>query len=114
MAHPSARVTVVSKTKQSARLKLYGHGEDDRVANEGDLLIVSETYIRDANNHQDIDFELIIRGDCMFAMLAKVQAAFELYEANKDYLKQPATRIVSRSLPHQVIAQQLDAIRSHG
>lgn len=113
MTHPSARIAVTSKTKQLARLKLYGYGEDNRVPNEGDILIVSETYLREANNHQDIEFELLIRGSDMWMMAEKVKAALELYEENKDYLKQPATQIVSRSLSHQVVGA-LDDLRSHG
>ena len=48
----------------------------------------------------------------MYAMKAKVDAAFELFEANKDYLRQPATKI-NRSLP-QTPAALLDGLRNHG
>jgi hypothetical protein len=48
----------------------------------------------------------------MYAMKAKVDAAFALFEANKDYLRQPATKI-NRNLP-QTPAALLDGLRRHG
>jgi hypothetical protein len=113
MTNPTARTSVTSHSKQVSRLKLYGYGEDPRVPNEGDLLIVSETFLRESNNHQDIEFEILLRGNDMFAMKAKVDQAFATFEANKEYLRQPATRYVSRSQP-QNPAALLDAMRSHG
>ena len=112
MSNPTARTKVTSSSKQVSRLKLYGYGEDSRVPNEGDLLIVSETFLRESGNQQDIEFEILLRGNDMFAMKAKVDAAFAMFEANKDYLRQPATKI-NRSLP-QTPAALLDGLRNHG
>jgi hypothetical protein len=94
-------------------LKLYGFGEDPRVVNEGDLLIVTETTLREANNFQDIEFEINLRGSDMFALKAKVDAACALYEENKDYLRSPATAFVKRS-PIPAHVALLDSLRSHG
>ena len=113
MSNPTARTSMTSHSKQVSRLKLYGFGEDPRVPNEGDLLIVSETFIREAGNQQEIEFEILLRGSDMFAMKAKVDAAVELYEANRDYLSQPATKTISRNLPHYPAAL-LDSLRLHG
>ena len=112
MSNPTARTSVTSHSKQVSRLKLYGFGEDSRVPNEGDLLIVSETFLRESNNQQDIEFEILLRGNDMYAMKEKVDAAFAMFEANKDYLRQPATKI-NRSLP-QTPAALLDGLRNHG
>jgi hypothetical protein len=112
VSNPTARTKVTSSSKQVSRLKLYGYGEDPRVPNEGDLLIVSETFLRESNNQQDIEFEILLRGNDMHAMKAKVDAAFAMFEANKDYLRQPATKI-NRSLP-QTPAALLDGLRNHG
>ena len=113
MSNPTARTKVTSHSKQVSRLKLYGYGEDDRVPNEGDLLIVSETFLRESGHQQDIEFEILLRGNDMFMMKAKVDAAVAMFEANKDYLRQPATRTVSRS-PAQNPAALLDGLRDHG
>jgi len=113
VSNPTARTSVTSKSKQVSRLKLYGFGEDPRVPNEGDLLIVSETFLRESGNQQDIEFEILLRGSDMFLMKAKVDAAIEMFNANSDYLRQPATRSISRSLP-QSPAALLDSLRSHG
>ena len=112
MSNPTARTSVTSHSKQVSRLKLYGFGEDPRVPNEGDLLIVSETFLRESNNQQNIEFEILLRGNDMHAMKAKVDAAFAMFEANKDYLRQPATKI-NRNLP-QTPAALLDGLRNHG
>jgi hypothetical protein len=104
---------VTSKSKQVSRLKLYGFGEDPRVPNEGDLLIVSETFLRESGNQQDIEFEILLRGSDMFLMKAKVDAAVKLYEENKEYLSQPATTFVKRS-PIPAHVALLDSLRSHG
>jgi len=99
MTNPTARVNVTSTSKAVARLKLYGHGEDDRVVNEGDLLIVSQTYLSESNAKQSVDFEITVRGCDMFLLAEKAAKAVALYEENKDYLRSPATRTVSNQLP---------------
>ena len=112
MSNPTAKTAVRSVSKQVSRLKLYGYGEDPRVPNEGDILIVSETYLRESGNQQDIEFEILLRGRDMFMVKEKVDAASALYEANKDYLSQPATRVIRNQLP--IPATLLDSMRSHG
>jgi len=113
VTNPTARTSVTSTSKQVSRLKLYGFGEDPRVVNEGDLLIVSETTLREANNSQDIEFEINLRGSDMFALKDKVDAAVKLYEENKEYLSRPATTFVKRS-PIPAHVALLDSLRSHG
>jgi hypothetical protein len=95
LMNPSARVTVTSQSKSVARLRLYGYGEDPRVANEGDLLIVSETALEDAGVGSTTEFEITVRGKDMKHLAAKVNAALELYNENADYLSQPASRVMS-------------------
>lgn len=113
MTNPTARTSVTSTSKQVSRLKLYGYGEDPRVPNEGDILIVSETYVREAGNHQDIEFEILLRGSDMSFVKRAIDAAVEMFEANKDYLRQPATKFATkRSLALAPVAL-LDSLR-HG
>ena len=114
MTNPTARTTVTSTSKQVSRLKLYGYGEDPRVPNEGDILIVSETYIREADNRQDIEFEILLRGSDMTFVKRSVDKAFEMFEANKDYLRQPATQYVAKRSPIPAHVGLLDSLRSHG
>ena len=85
--NPMSRVTLKSEAKTHSRLKLYNYGEHPDIANEGDLLIVSDA--------TDIQFQITVMGRDVAMLLEQVQAAVDLYEANKDYLSQPASRVVS-------------------
>jgi hypothetical protein len=85
--NPMSRVTVKSEAKTHSRLKLYNYGQHEDVANEGDLLIVSDA--------TDIQFQITVMGRDVAMLLEQVQAAVDLYEANKDYLSQPASRVIS-------------------
>ena len=114
MTSPTARTKVTSSSKQVSRLRLYAFGEDDRVPNEGDLLIVSETFVREANNQQDIEFEILLRGSDMIHMKKAVDAAVATYEANKEYLRQPASQVVAKRSQRLDPVAILDGLRSHG
>ena len=85
--NPMSRVTLKSEAKTYSRLKLYNYGQHEDVANEGDLLIVSDA--------TDIQFQITVMGRDVAMLLEQVQAAVDLYEANKDYLSQPASRVVA-------------------
>ena len=95
MTSPSARVAVTTTQKSVARLKVFNYGEDPRVANEGDLLIVSENSLGEAGTQSQVQFEITIRGRDMGSFNQSVQKALGLWEANKDYLLQPATRLLT-------------------
>ncbi len=98
MTSPSARVAVTTTQKSVARLKVFNYGEDPRVANEGDLLIVSENSLGEAGTQSQVQFEITIRGRDMGSFNQSVQKALGLWEANKDYLLQPATRLLSPAI----------------
>jgi len=85
--NPMSRVTVKSEAKTHSRLKLYNYGEHPDIANEGDLLIVSDA--------TDIQFQITVMGRDVSMLEEQVHRACELYEANKEYLSQPASREAS-------------------
>jgi hypothetical protein len=85
--NPMSRVTVKSEAKTHSRLKLYNYGEHPDIANEGDLLIVSDA--------TDIQFQITVMGRDVSMLEEQVHRACELYEANKEYLSQPASRVVA-------------------
>ena len=64
--NPMSRVTVKSEAKTHSRLKLYNYGE-----------------------HPDM------MGRDVSMLEEQVHKACELYEANKEYLSQPASRVAS-------------------
>jgi hypothetical protein len=103
--NPMSRVTLKSEVKTHSRLKLYNYGEHPDIANEGDLLIVSDA--------TDIQFQITVMGRDVAMLLEQVQAAVDLYEANKDYLSRPASRVISspaiaRRFDRPDVQQRLD------
>ena len=97
MTSPSARVAVTTTQKSVARLKVFNYGEDPRVANEGDLLIVSENSLGEAGTQSQVQFEITIRGRDMAHFEEHVQKALAMWNENKEYLLQPATRLLDQS-----------------
>lgn len=96
--NPSGQVKVKTEAKLKSRLRLFGHGEHPDIANEGDLLLISD--------NGEITFELLIRGRDMFMFQQKVNQAVELYDQNKDWLSSPAT---IHKLPEPVRSDRLQA-----
>ena len=94
MTSPSARVAVTSTQKSVSRLKIFNYGDDPRVANEGDLLIVSENHLGEAGTASAVQFEITIRGRDMVFFKEYVDRALGLWDSNKEYLLQPATRLL--------------------
>ena len=84
--NPMSRVTLKSEAKIYSRLKLYNYGQHPDIANEGDLLIISDA--------TDIQFQITVMGRDVAMLLEQVQAADGLYKANKNYLSQPASHVV--------------------
>ena len=99
--YPSGRITVTTETQAVSRFRLYGYGEDGRVPNEGDLLLISDSFLCEAGRIEKVELELLLRGKDLWMFSDKLQTALALYEANKAYLSQPATRqvAVARRLP---------------
>ena len=102
--NPSGQVKVKTNAVLKSRLRLFGHGEHPDIANEGDLLLVSE--------NGEIEFQLLIRGRDMFMLKDQVLKAFDLYEANKDWLSRPATIIKMPKTTDRVQAN-LNAINNY-
>jgi len=91
---PTARVAVTTTQKSVQRLKIFNYGEDPRVINEGDLLIVSTNSLVEAGTRSDVEFEMTIRGRDMEYFKEYVDRAMALWNENKDYLLQPSSRLL--------------------
>ena len=112
MTNPSGRVTMTTTSKSVSRLRIYNYGEHPNVANEGDLLIVSENTLGEAGQGSHVEFELTIRGRDITAFQRYVDKAVKLWDENKDYLLQPATRVISN--PALRTIGLLDDLRKNG
>ena len=109
--NPTGRITVTTETKAISRFRLYGYGEDARVPNEGDLLLISESYLSEAGKIERVELEVLLRGSDLWMFAEKLKSAAKLHEENKDYLRQPATREVT-PIHSDRITSLLDSIRS--
>ena len=86
---PSARVGVAVNSKNTTRLRVFHYGEHVLIANPGDLLIVSMLGEAGAS----IEFSMLIPGREMGLFARDVNRASMVYEANRDWLSAPATRL---------------------
>lgn len=98
MNNSAGRIRATTEVNFKSRMDTYVFGEDDRVVNPGDLLIVmSEAGPGDRLGNNIRQFEIVVNGDQMSGLLEAVTRAKDLYDLNRGWLKSPAsTPAVSR------------------
>ena len=74
-----------------SRLKVLLFGEDDRVINPGDLLIVSESSLNSGLTNSVTNFELVVQGRDVALFLEAAQKASDMWDANKEWLAAPVS-----------------------
>jgi hypothetical protein len=84
---PSGLIEVVSNARLEGKLNVYGFGQDDRIPNPGDLLIVTTNWIRENARTQEIEFSLRIRGRDMALFVEAAKEALLLWNDNKNWLQ---------------------------
>lgn len=89
MRRPAARVAVKVQAHDRTRLRVLAWGDDDRVPNPGDLLLIAD--IGDANSGL-VELGVLIMGREMNQLVDAVNEAVDLYEQNKAWLSEPVTR----------------------
>jgi len=87
--HPSGMIEVVSNARLEGKLSIYGYGQDDRIPNPGDLLIVTTNWIKENARNQEIEFSLRIRGRDMALFVEAAKEALLLWNDNKHWLQAP-------------------------
>ena len=87
--HPSGMIEVVSNARLEGKLSIYGYGQDDRIPNPGDLLIVTTNWIKENARTQEIEFSLRIRGRDMALFVEAAKEALLLWNDNKHWLQAP-------------------------
>ena len=90
---PSARLALRVEAQASTRIALYQYGEDDRVPNPGDVLLVS---IMGDGREDRIEFAQLLRGKDIALVAKAMLRAQQLYALNEDWLTQPVSRRVSK------------------
>jgi hypothetical protein len=90
--HPSGIVEVISHAKMEGKVSIYGYGQDDRLANPGDLLIVTTNWIRENARVQEVEFALIIRGRQIHLFVEAAKEALLLWNDNQHWLSAPMNK----------------------
>lgn len=88
-SRPAARVAFKVQGHDKTRLTIYRYGEDDRVPNPGDLLLVSS--IGDSVSSV-AELAILLPGRDMQLLAETVNEAALTYEANKEWLSAPVTK----------------------
>jgi len=92
MTNSAGRIRAMTEVNFKSRMETFVFGQDDRVINPGDLLIVmSESAPGDRLGNNLRQFEIMVNGDQMSGLLAAVTRAKDLYDLNHGWLKSPAS-----------------------
>ena len=104
----SGRIRATTEVNFKSSMIACVFGEDDRVVNPGDLLLVmsqSEPGDRDQGNCRK--FEIIINGRQIAGLLKQVTRAANLYNLNSEWLSSPVTTIIEPT--YQSVQAKYDA-----
>jgi len=112
--HPSGTVTVTSSAVTNGRLTCYGYGQDDRVINPGDLLILGSNFHQENMKQIETEIAIRLRGRDLNYFFDHVVDALRLWQENKAWLQAPASQpgLDMRSTSSKRVADQLSAIQS--
>jgi len=111
---PSGTVTVTSSAVTNGRLTCYGYGQDDRVINPGDLLILGSNFMRDGSKVIETEIAIRLRGRDLSYFFDHVVDALRMWHENKDWLQAPASQpgLDMRSTSAKRSGDQLNAIQA--
>jgi hypothetical protein len=112
--YPSGTVTVTSSAVTNGRLTCYGYGQDDRVINPGDLLILGSNFHQENMKQIETEIAIRLRGRDLSYFFDHIVDALRLWQDNKDWLQAPASRpaLDMRSTSAKRAKDQLDVIKS--
>jgi len=112
--HPSGTVTVTTSAVTNGRLTCYGYGQDDRVINPGDMLILGSNFMRDGSKVIETEIAIRLRGRDINYFFDHVVDALRLWQENKDWLQAPASQpgLDMRSTSEKRSSDQINAIQA--
>ena len=88
---PQGSTTVSSEVTSQGSIEIRSYGQDDRIPNPGDLMIISTTNQTDGGRKQAVEFTLRIKGSDMHIFLAAASDAVRLWNENKEWLQTTTT-----------------------
>jgi hypothetical protein len=101
----SSRIVATSQVNIKTRLRALVYGEDERVINPGDLLLVAEKREPSEGRGESLDrFEIYINGRDIQGLLGQVERAAWLYRQNQEWLNQPSSRYLTATEINERVA----------
>jgi len=112
--YPSGTVTVTTSAVTNGRLTCYGYGQDDRVINPGDLLILGSNFHQENMKQIETEIAIRLRGRDLSYFFDHIVDALRLWQENKDWLQAPASQpgLDMRSTSAKRSSDQLNVIQA--
>lgn len=85
-ANPTGMINVTSTAQMQGKLMCYGYGQDPRVINPGDLVIVCLDSVYENAHRLEVEFALRIRGRDMNLFSNAASEAELLWDENRHWL----------------------------
>lgn len=113
--HPSGTVTVTTSAVTNGRLTCLGYGQDDRVINPGDMLILGSNFTREGLKVTETEMCIRLRGRDLNYFFDHIVDALRQWQENKDWLEAPSSQpgLDMRSTSAKRSSDQLDAIQAY-
>jgi hypothetical protein len=112
--HSSGRIRATTEVNFKSSMVAYVFGEDDRVVNPGDLLLVmSQSEPGDRNQANIRKFEIQINGNQMAGLLNQVKRAADLFKLNEEWLRTPATTPASPLTAEVLVLRDQNRLATH-
>lgn len=108
---PTGMIEVTTTSRLDGRISVFGYGQDERIPNAGDLLLVCKNDLQENFKNQAIEIALRVRGRDMALLHEATTNALLLWEANKEWLQKPMSRPDTLS-PAQTIIRSAESQRS--
>jgi hypothetical protein len=110
----AGRIRATTEVNFKSSMVAFVFGEDERVINPGDLLLVmTQSEPGDRNGANCRKFEISVSGSQMAGLLDQVTRASDLFMANIEWLKTPASRAATPLTPAAENDRDLNRLATH-
>lgn len=92
---PQGSTTVSSEVTSQGSIEIRSYGQDPRIPNPGDLMLISTTDQKDGGRNQSVEFTLRIKGRDMQVFLDAAVEAVRLWSENKEWLESKTTAVAA-------------------
>jgi hypothetical protein len=100
---PTGMIEVTTTSRLDGRISVFGYGQDERIPNAGDLLLVCKNDLQENFKNQAIEIALRVRGRDMALLHEATTNALLLWEQNKEWLQKPMSHPDTISTTQSII-----------